>query len=181
MRNIGLKMPDARHGDDRRAGRDAAESEVSAGFSLQDVGGPPINEKPDATGLFSDGRFLDFSAVRNRSGRGGNFQTQEQNRLHSLSVSDDGERVYVAGTTAGFYILNSEGVAHHTDAELTAGTAGCSQRSTVVAPDNGPIDAGKLPGLAGDCLHMVINDDPGVKAFLASGASAQARPNAISC
>src|SRR5213593_2720802 len=28
-----------------------------AGFSLQEVGGPPVNEKADATGLFSDGRF----------------------------------------------------------------------------------------------------------------------------
>ena len=173
----GLKMPDAlvMAMTDESTGEMLPKAKFLAGFSLQDVGGPPINEKPDATGLFSDGRFLDFSALRNRSGRGGNFQTQEQNRLHSLSVSDDGERVYVAGTTAGFYILNSEGVAHHTDAELAAGAAGCNQRSTVVAPDGGPIDAGKLPGLAGDCVHMVINDDPGVKAFLASAASPQAR------
>ena len=36
--------------------------------------------------------------------RGGNFQNQEQNCFHSLSISDDGERAYVAGTTAGFEI-----------------------------------------------------------------------------
>ena len=50
--------------------RDAAEAEVLAGFSLQEVGGPPLNERPDATGLFADGRFLDFSDLKNRSGRG---------------------------------------------------------------------------------------------------------------
>ena len=111
---------------------------------MQEVGGPPVNEKPDATGLFSDGRFLDFSDLKNRSGRGGNFQNNEQNRLHSMSVTDDGERVYVAGTTAGFYVLDSEAIAHHTDAELAAGTAGCNQRSTIVSA-NGVIDPSKLP------------------------------------
>ncbi len=173
----GLKMPDALAMaiTDEKTGEMLPKAKFLAGFSLAEVGGPPINEKPDATGLFSDGRFLDFSQQRNRSGRGGNFQQQEQNRLHSLSISDDGERVYVAGTTAGFYILNSEAVAHHTDAELAAGTAGCNQRSTIVNSDNGAIDAAKVPGLANDCLHMVVNDDPGLKAYLASAASAQAK------
>src|SRR5438105_10207246 len=173
----GLRIPDAvvMAVTDEETGEVLASPRQLASFSLQEVGGPPINEKPDATGLFSDGRFLDFSALKNRSGRAGNFQTQEQNRLHSLSVSDDGERVYIAGTTAGFYILNSESVAHHTDAELAAGNAGCNQRSTLVTIDNGPLDAAKLPGVADDCLHMVINDDPGLKAFLASGAPVQAK------
>src|SRR6185503_5642839 len=106
--------------------------------------------RPDSTGLFSDGRFLDFSELKNKSGQAGNFQNQEQNRLHSLSVSDDGERVYVAGTTAGFYILDSEAIAHHKDAELAAGTAGCNPRSTIVSMD-GVIDAAKIPAVAGDC------------------------------
>src|SRR5207248_8423723 len=145
-----------------------------AGFSLAEVGGPPINEKPDATGLFSDGRFLDFRQLRNRSGRGGNFQTQEQNRLHSLSVGDDGERVYVAGKTAGFYILNSEAIAHHKNAELAAGTAGCNPRSTILSVD-GAIDPAKVPAVANDCLHMAVDDDPGLKAYLASNASPQAK------
>jgi hypothetical protein len=173
----GLRMPDAivMAMTDENTGEMLGKAKFLAGFSLQEVGGPPLNEKPDATGLFSDGRFLDFSALRTRAGRPGNFQNVEPNRLHSLSVSDDGERVYVAGTTAGFYILNSEGIAHHTDVELAAGTAGCHQRSTIVSVENGPVDATKLPGLAGDCLHMVINDDPGVKAFLASDAPAQAK------
>ena len=82
---------------------------VLAGFSLQEIGGPPPNERPDATGLFADGRFADFSAVRNRAGDAGNFQNRQNNELHSLTVSDDGERVYVAGGTAGFYVLDSEG------------------------------------------------------------------------
>jgi hypothetical protein len=173
----GLKMPDALAMaiTDEKTGEMLPKAKFLAGFSLAEVGGPPINEKPDATGLFSDGRFLDFSQLRNRSGRGGNFQNQEQNRLHSLSISDDGERVYVAGTTAGFYILNAEAVAHKTDAELAAGSAGCSQRSTIVNGDNGAIDAARLSALANDCIHMVVNDDPGLKAYLASGVSAQAK------
>src|SRR5262249_56164142 len=111
--------------------------------------------------------------VRNRGGRRSNFKKREENRLHSLSVSDDGERVYVAGTTAGFYILDSEAVAHHKDAELEAGTASCNKRSTIVSVD-GVIDPAKIPAVANDCLHMVINDDPGLKAYLASNASPEA-------
>jgi hypothetical protein len=141
---------------------------------LQEVGGPPVNEKADATGLFSDGRFLDFSDNKNLAGRAANFQNNEQNRLHSLSVLDDGERAYVAGTTAGFYVLDTEAIAAHTNADLAAGQAGCNARSTIVS-DNGVIDAAKLPGLANDCVHMVINNDLGLKAFLASNASAQAK------
>ena len=91
-----------------------------------------------------------------------------------MSVTDDGERAYVAGTTAGFYVLDTEAIAHHTDAELAAGTAGCNQRSTIVSAD-GVIDPSKLPALANDCVHMVVNNDPGLKAFLASNASAQAK------
>jgi hypothetical protein len=141
---------------------------------LQEVGGPPVNEKPDATGLFSDGRFLDFSNNKNLAGRAANFQNNEQNRLHSISVLDNGERVYVAGTTAGFYVLDSEAIAHHKDAELASGNAGCNQRSTIVSAA-GQIDASKLPALASDCIHMVVNNDPGLKAFLASGASPQTK------
>jgi hypothetical protein len=89
-------------------------------------------------------------------------------------VSDDGERVYVAGTTAGFYILNSEAIAHHKDAELEAGTAGCNRRSTIASVE-GAIDPAKIPAIANDCLHMVINDDPGLKAYLASNASPEAK------
>src|SRR5207248_35959 len=150
------------------------KARVLARFSLHEVGGPPLNEKPDATGLFSDGRFLDFSNLKNRAGRGGNFQNVEQNKLHSMSVTDDGERVYVAGTTAGFYVLDSEAIAHHRDSELAAGTAGCNERSTIVSA-GGAIDASKLAAVANDCVHMVVNNDPGLKAFLASNAPPQAK------
>jgi hypothetical protein len=154
---------------DERTGAVLPKAKMLAGFTLQDVGGPPIDERPDATGLFSDGRFLDFSDSKNRLGQAGNFQNREQNRLHSVSVTDDGERVYVAGTTAGFYVLDSEAVARATDAQLAAGAAGCNQRSTIVM-SGGAIDAAKLPALANDCLHMVVNNDAGLKAFLASNA-----------
>ena len=160
---------------DERTGAVLPKARMLAGFTLQDVGGPPIDERPDATGLFSDGRFLDFSDSKNRLGQAGNFQNREQNRLHSVSVTDDGERVYVAGTTAGFYVLDSEGIARATDAQLAAGTAGCNQRSTIVTTSSGAIDAAKLPALANDCLHMVVNNDPGVKAFLASNASPETK------
>lgn len=147
---------------------------VLAGFSLQDVGGPPINERPDATGLFADGRFADFSHLNNRSNQAGNFQNRQNNMLHSVSVSDDGERVYVAGGNAGFYVLNSEAIANNSDVALSAGSAPCNQRSTIVSV-NGAIDADKLGGLANDCLHMVVSDDPGLQAFLDSAAPAAAK------
>src|SRR2546423_3657708 len=148
----GLKVPDAlvMAMTDEKTGAMPPKAKFLAGFSLQEGGGPPIKEKPDATGLFSDGRFLDFSALKNRSGRRGNFQNQEQNRLHSLSISDDGERVYVAGTTAGFYILNSESIANHRNAELEGGTAGCNKRSTIVSVD-GVIDPSKIGAVGNNC------------------------------
>lgn len=174
--NPGLKIPDAvvMSVTDEKTGEMLQKPKVLAAFTLSEVGGPPVNEKPDATGLFSDGRFLDFSDLRNKAGQRGNFQNQEQNRLHSLSVTDDGERVYVAGTTAGFYILDSEFMAHHTNADLAAGTAGCNQRSTIASVD-GALDPAKIPAIANDCLHMVVNNDPGLKAYLASNASPQAK------
>jgi hypothetical protein len=174
--NPNVKVPDmvVMAVTDEKTGEVLPKPRTVATFTLQEVGGPPINERPDATGLFSDGRFLDFSELKNRDGRAGNFQNQQQNKLHSMSVTNDGERVYVAGTTAGFYVLNSEAVARNTDAALAAGTAGCNQRSTIVSV-NGAIDAAKLPALASDCVRMVVNDDPGLKAFLASDASDRAK------
>ena len=142
----GLKIPDmvVMAVTDEKTGEVLPKARTLATFSLQEVGGPPLDERPDATGLFSDGRFLDFSDLKNRSGQAGNFQNREQNKLHSMSVTDDGERVYVAGTTAGFYVLDSEAMARNTDAALAAGTAGCNQRSTIVSVD-GVIDASKIP------------------------------------
>ena len=169
--NPSLRIPDAivLAVTDEESGQVLERPRVLAGFSLQEAGGPPINERPDATGLFADGRFADFSHLSNRSDRAGNFQDRQNNMLHSLSVTNDGERVYVAGGNAGFYVLNSEAVANHTDADLAAGTAECNQRSTIVSV-NGAIDATGLSALADDCLHMVVNDDPGLQAFLDSDA-----------
>ena len=87
-------------------------------------------------------------------------------------MSNDGERIYVAGTTAGFYILNSVDVAHSTNADLIAGTAGCNKRSTnawdggVIGVDIDPV---ALAEVANDCIHMVVHDDPGVQALVAAG------------
>ncbi|HEY6458454.1 MAG TPA: hypothetical protein VIY90_24505 [Steroidobacteraceae bacterium] len=147
---------------------------IDATFTLQDAGGPRINEKPDATGLYSDGRFIDYSINKDLWGQPGAHNRTEQNKLHSISVSNDGERGYVAGTTAGFYVLNTEAIAHHTDAELAAGTAGCNLHTSMVATASG-IDAAKLPDLAHDCVHMVINDDPGLAQYLASSAPPEAK------
>lgn len=174
--NPGLTIPDAivLAVTDEVTGEMLERPRVLAGFSLAEVGGPPVNERPDATGLFADGRFADFSQLSNRSDRAGNFQDRQNNMLHSLSVSDDGDRVYVAGGNAGFYVLDSQAVAENSDADLAAGTADCNQRSTIVAAADG-IDARQLMQLADDCLHMVVNDDPGLKAFLASDAPAAAK------
>ena len=172
----GLKVPDllVMAVTDEDTGEMLMKPQFLAGFTLQEVGGPPIDERPDATGLFSDGRFLDFSDSKNGLGQAGNFQNREQNRLHSVSVTDDGERVYVAGTTAGFYVLDSEKIAHSRDAMLATGSASCNQRSTIVSA-NGVLDGAKIPQIANDCLHMVVNNDPGLKAFLASNASPEAK------
>jgi hypothetical protein len=159
---------------DEKTGEILQKPLTLATFSLHEVGGPPINEKPDATGLFSDGRFLDFSNQKNRAGRGGNTQRVEQNKLHSMSVTDDGERVYVAGTTAGMYVIDSEAIAHHTDSDLAAGRAGCNLHATIASVSE-VIDASKLPAIANDCVHMVVNNDPGLKAFLASNAAPQSK------
>ena len=174
--NPSLRIPDAivLAVTDEDTGEVFESPRVLAGFSLQEVGGPPINERPDETGLFADGRFADFSHLNNLSEQAGNFQNRQNNMLHSLSVTDDGERVYVAGGNAGFYVLNSEAIASHTDAQLGAGTADCNQRSTIVSV-NGAIDAGRLSSLADDCLHMVVSDDPGLQAFLDSDAPAAAK------
>ena len=176
--NPGLKVPDliVLAITDEDSGEMLPKARMLAGFTLQEVGGPPIDERPDATGLFSDGRFLDFSDSKSSLGQAGNFQNREQNRLHSLSVTDDGERAYIAGTTAGFYVLDSEAIARSRNADLAAGSAGCNRRSTIVSAQ-GALDAAKLPELARDCLRMVINNDPGLKAFLASNASPEAKAN----
>ncbi len=159
---------------DEDTGEVLDQPRVLAGFSLQEVGGPPINERPDETGLFSDGRFADFSHLTDRADRPANLQERQNNMLHSLSVSDDGERVYAAGGNAGFYVLDSSAIAHESDADLAAGTAPCNRRSTTVAAGGG-IDADRLSQVANDCLHMVVNNDPGLQAFLASDASDTAK------
>ncbi len=174
--HAGLKTPDllAMAITDEDTGEMLGNAKVLATFTLQEVGGPPVNATAAARGWFPDGLFLDFSDKNNRLGRAGNFQNNEQNRLHSLSVFTDGERAYIAGTTAGFYVLDTEALAHHKNSELVAGAAGCNQRSTVVV-SSGVIDPAKLPAIANDCIHMVVNNDAGLKAFLASGVSPQAK------
>jgi hypothetical protein len=147
---------------------------IDATFTLQDAGGPRINEKPDATGLYSDGRFIDYSVNKDLWGTPGSLNKTEQNKLHSISVSNDGERGYVAGTTAGFYVLNTEAIARHTDADLAAGKAGCNLHTSMVASAAG-LDAARLSELARDCVHMVINDDPGLVAYLGSNVPAEAK------
>ena len=174
--NPGLSIPDAivLGITDDDSGEMLRHPQVLAGFSLQDVGGPPLNERADETGLFGDGRFADFSTSTNRSGRPGNNQERQNNMIHSLSVSDDGERVYVAGGNAGFYVLNSSGVAHARNEDLVTGTVGCNPRSTV-ASARGVLDAARLGVIARDCLHMVVSDDPGLETFLGSDASDAAK------
>jgi len=144
-----------------------------ASFTLEEVGGPVRDELPDETGLFSDGRFTDYRHLTDQWGRPGAVQRSQGNDLHSGTLSDDGERFYAAGGTAGMYILNTEMIANRTNAELAAGEI-CNQGSTNVWIDGevgGLIDVSKLPEVARDCVHPVLNSDPGVLAMLASERS----------
>ena len=178
----GLKVPDllVMAVTDEDTGEMLTKPKFLAGFTLQEVGGPPIDERPDATGLFSDGRFLDFSDSKNGLGQAGNFQNREQNRLHSVSVTDDGERVYVAGTTAGFYVLDSEAVAHCAQrAARQPEHAGCNQRSTI-ASVNGVLDAAKIPQIANDCLHMVGQQRSGTQGISRIERLARSQGRALS-
>src|SRR6185312_5104256 len=82
-------------------------------------------------------------------------------------------RFYVAGTTAGFYILNTEKIGQSTNAQLAAGSA-CNQRSSNAWVDGkvgSVVDVKKLPAVANDCIHPVLNSDPGLLAILKSDRS----------
>ena len=144
-----------------------------ASFTLENIGGPVRNERPDATGLYSSGRFADYHQLTDQWGRPGASQPSQVNSLHSGTLSDDGERFYVAGTTAGMYILNTEAIAHNTNAQIASGSV-CTQRSTNAWIDGkvgGVVDVKKLPAVATDCVHPVLNSDPGVLAMLRSERS----------
>jgi hypothetical protein len=158
---------------DEKTGAVLKEPLFIAAFTLEEIGGPVRNERPDATGLYSDGRFADYRKLTDAWGRPGASQPSQGNSLHSGAMSDDGQRFYVAGTTAGMYILNTEKIANSTNADLAAGRA-CKQRSTNVWLDgkvDGVIDVKKLPAVANDCVHPVLNSDPGVLAMLKSERS----------
>jgi hypothetical protein len=155
---------------DENTGEVLAEPLFLASFTLEEIGGPVRDELPDATGLYPDGRFTDYSHLTDQWGRPGAAQPSQGNDLHSGTMSDDGERFYAAGGTAGFYILNTELIANSTNAELASGNA-CNQRSTNVWVDGeigGLVDVAKLAEVARDCAHPVLNSDPGVVALLAS-------------
>ena len=157
---------------DEATGEVLARPLFLAAFTLRAVGGPPRNELPDRTGLYLDGRFTDYSRLTDRWGRPGARQPSQVNNIHSGTLSDDGERFYAAGTTAGMFILDTAAVARNTNADLAAGKV-CGQRSTDVwtrGSDGLQVDIRKLPGVAQDCVHPVLNGDPGVLAMLASPA-----------
>jgi hypothetical protein len=158
---------------DEKTGAVLKEPLFIGGFTLEQVGGPVRNERPDATGLFSPGRFTDYSQHTDQWGRPGASQASMVNNMHSGSMSDDGERFYVAGTTAGFFVLNTEKIARNTNAALASGSV-CNLRSTNAWVDGKVgdiIDVKKLPGVAKDCIHPVIYSDPGVLAMLNSNRS----------
>jgi hypothetical protein len=155
---------------DETTGEVLKEPQFLAAYTLEEIGGPTRNQLPDDTGLFEDGRFVDYSHLTDQWGRPGGSQPSEGNSLHSGTLSDDGERFYVAGTTAGMYILDTEFIANSTNADLASGAV-CNVRSTNVWVDGevgGLVDVAKLPEVARDCVHPVLNSDPGVLAMLAS-------------
>lgn len=155
---------------DERTGEVLEEPLFLASFTLENIGGPIRDEMPDETGLFSDGRFTDYSHLSDARGRPGASQRTQGNDIHSGTLSDDGERFYVGGGTAGLYVLNTEHIANRTNAELSSGQV-CNQSSTNVWMDGeigGLVDVAKLPEVANDCAHPVLNSDPAVLAMLAS-------------
>lgn len=170
----GMLTPDIRvHAvTDERTGELLATPTTLAHYTLQDVGGPVAAERPDATGLYRDGRYPDYTGVINYNGQPIALPTAQNNRSHQVTFAADGKRVYVAHGLAGFYVLNTEAIAANTDAALVAKTAGCNWESTNIYRGGvigAEIDPAKLPVVARDCLHMVINDDPGVKALATAG------------
>jgi hypothetical protein len=155
---------------DEKTGEVLKEPLFLAGFTSEEIGGPVRNERADASGLYASGRFADYSAQTDQWGRPGGSQPSMVNNIHSGSLSDDGERFYAAGTTAGFYILDTEAIGRHSNAEIAAGKL-CNQQSTNAWIDGkvgGVIDVRKLPAVANDCIHPVLNSDPGVLAMLRS-------------
>ncbi len=92
---------------DEKTGEVLKEPQFVGGFTLEDVGGPLRNERAEAGGLYSSGRFADYSQHTDQWGRPGATQPMMVNNIHSGSLSDDGERFYAAGTTAGFYVLDT--------------------------------------------------------------------------
>jgi hypothetical protein len=158
---------------DEKTGEVLKEPLFLASFTLEDIGGPLRNERPDPTGLYSSGRFADYRDLTDQWGRPGASQPSQVNSMHSGTMSDDGERFYVAGTTAGMYILNTEKIAQNTNAQLASGSV-CHPRSTNVWTDGkvgSIVDVKKLPEVANDCVHPVLNSDPGVLAMLRSDRS----------
>lgn len=158
---------------DENTGEVLEEPLFLASFTLEEIGGPIRDELPDETGLYPDGRFTDYSHLNDERGRPGASQRSQGNDIHSGTISDDGERFYVGGGTAGMYILNTELIANSSNAELAAGNV-CNQASTNVWVDGevgGLIDVTKLAEVANDCAHPVLNSDPGVLVLLESDLS----------
>jgi hypothetical protein len=158
---------------DESTGEVLEEPLFLASFTLEEIGGPVRDELPDETGLYSDGRFTSFAHLTDARGRPGASQRSQGNDIHSGTLSDDGERFYVGGGTAGMYILNTERIANNTNDELASGSV-CNQASTNVWVDGevgGLIDVSRLPEVANDCAHPVLNSDAGVLAMLASELS----------
>jgi hypothetical protein len=155
---------------DENTGEVLEEPLLIASFTLEEIGGPVRDELPDETGLYSDGRFADYRHLTDQWGRPGASQPAQGNDMHSGTMSDDGERYYAAGGTAGMYILDTELVANSTNEGLVSGSV-CNQASTNAWVDGevgGLVDVAKLPEVAEDCVHPVLNSDPGVLAMLAS-------------
>ena len=84
-------------------------------------GGPAAAEKPglrvidvsnkSAPVLVATFDLRDFGVPRNEAASPSNQNTAQSNGIHSISVRDDGKRVYVSHQDAGFFILDSERIA----------------------------------------------------------------------
>jgi len=84
-------------------------------------GGPAAAEAPglrvidvsnkSAPVLVATFDLRDFGVPRNEAASPANQNTAQSNGIHSISVRDDGKRVYVSHQDAGFFLLDSERLA----------------------------------------------------------------------
>lgn len=144
-----------------------------AHFTLQDIGGPLLGERPNEDGIFlREGRYPDYSNLKDRDGDPINPEQDQNNASHQAQFGPEGDRIYVAYGTAGAIILDSSAIANNTNEALAAQNAGCNWESTNVWADGvqgTQVDLTKVKEVSNDCIHPVFLNEPGVQSVIDQG------------